>query len=104
MNKNEGSVYYFPPIRSFKDTGVVAHSFADGSKIAARVEKSSDSYGFCIHLMITDGNDDVVCDFTMDRLSALCLIDCINRNILNQEELLYTKDEGENNDDGPVNK
>ena len=104
MKNKKEAVYYFPPINSFKDTGVVAHAFADGSKIMAKVERSSDSYGFCIHLLIIDGGGNTVCDFTMDRLSALCLIDCLNRNILNQEELLYTKDEGEDNDNRPANQ
>lgn len=91
MTKDEGQIYYFPPIRSFKDTGYITHGFADGSIISARVEKSNDSGGFEIHLTIKDGDGESVCDFSMDKFAALCLIDCVNKNLLNQEEVLYNE-------------
>lgn len=88
MDEKDGTVYYFPPIRGFKDTGFVTHGFGNGASVTARVVQSGDSGGFAIELTIKgeDGKD--VCCFTMDRFAALCLVDCINKNLLNQEELI----------------
>lgn len=87
MSKEE-NVYYFPPVRKFEDTGFVTHGFRDGSLITARVEPSNDSDGFLIRLIIKDERGDEVCNFSMDKFAALCLIDCINKNLINQEDIL----------------
>lgn len=84
----ESCFYYVPPIRRFEDTGYVTHGFSDKSTISARVVKSNDSCGYAISLEVKDGKGDSVCDFTMDRFAALCLTDCIIKNLLNQEELI----------------
>ena len=85
--EGEGMVYYYPPIKEFKDTGYVTHGFNDNSAITARVVESSDSGGFAIELTIKDGDGKQLCDITMDRFAALCLVDTLVKNLLNQEEL-----------------
>lgn len=74
------------PIRSFKDTGWVAHGFSNNSQVRACVVETSDSGGYGIRLTVSDG-EETVCDFTMDRFAAMCMVDCLVKNILNQEEL-----------------
>lgn len=96
MNEKEGTVFYFPPIRSFNDTGYVTHGFGNGSMISARVVKSNDRHGFAIELTVKDENKKEVCNFTMDRFAALCLVDCINKNLLNQEELIENEYDNKN--------
>lgn len=85
--ENDGTVYYFPAPRTFKDTGFVTHGFTDGSSVSARVVPSKDSQGYAIELCVKGKGGEKVCEFTMDRFAALCLVDCLNKNLLNQEEI-----------------
>ena len=84
----EGPIYFMPPIRSFKDTGFVKHVFNDGSVISANVVRSDDERGFAIELEVKDDSGHTVCDFTMDRFAAMCLVDVLVKNLLNQEEVM----------------
>ena len=86
MDKEEGAIYYMPPIRDFKDTGFVTHGFSNGSSITTRVVPSGDFGGFAIELQVKDG-DKEICNFTMDRFAALCMAEGIIKNLMNQEEL-----------------
>ena len=85
---NEKMVYYIPPIRNFKDTGFVTHSFQDGCSITSRVVPSKDFGGFAIELEVGDSAGNKVCKFTMDRFAALCLTNAITKNLMDQEELI----------------
>lgn len=87
MKDEEGKVYYFPAIQSFEDTGFVTHGFENGSVITSKVVKSNDSGGFAIQLIIKSDSEHKICDITLDRFAALCLVDTIVKNLLNQEEL-----------------
>ena len=87
MEEDGGGINFYPPIRGFEDTGWVEHSFSDGSTIMAKVVPSNDSAGYAINLVIHDGDRCCVCDFTMDRFSALCIIDVLVKNLTAQEEL-----------------
>lgn len=87
MSNEEGKVYYFPAIKEFKDTGFITHCFESGGSITARVVESDDSDGFAIQLVIKSDKEHKICDITMDRFAALCLVDCLTKNLLNQEEL-----------------
>ena len=86
--KQEGGVFYTPAIRNFQDTGYVKHCFQNGSEIMARVVPSkNDSAGFEIELIITaDGS--TVANVQLGRFEALCLVDVLTKNLLNQEELV----------------
>lgn len=75
------------PIRKFTDTGYVTHGFSDGATVSAKVVESGDSGGYGIQLTVKDGNGEECCNFTMDRFAAMCMVDCLVKNILNQEEL-----------------
>ena len=84
------NVYYFPAIKEFEDTGFVKHMFADGSCIKMEVVESNDSEGFALHLVI-ENEEEVCCDMTFDRFAGLALADAIIKNLLNQEEIIYVK-------------
>jgi len=82
------------PIKHFRDTGYVTHGFSDGATVSAKVVETNDSGGYGIQLTVKDGNGEEVCDFTMDRFAAMCMVDCLVKNILNQEELDYNDSRG----------
>jgi len=83
----EGAIYYVPPIKDFEDTGFVTHAFKNGSTITTRVVPSKDFGGFAIELVVKADGGEEVCNFTMDKFSALCMAEGIIRNLMNQEEL-----------------
>ena len=85
MSKNVYRVQ-LPP--DFKDTGFVRHQFNDGAYIESKVHESGDSGGFCIQLIMTDGDGNTVCDVTLDRFAGLCVADVITKALLNQEEIV----------------
>lgn len=87
-NETQGAVYYMPPIRNFQDTGFVTHGFADGSSITTRVLPSKDSGGFMIELVVKSDSEHEVCRFTMDRFAALCMVNALTKNLMDQEELV----------------
>lgn len=96
MNE-EKMIYYVPPIRDFKDTGFVKHSFGNGGFILSRVVPSDDGHGFAIDLQIKDDSGNELCHITMGRFAALCLAEALMKNLMDQEELVelqyYTKEE-----------
>lgn len=85
---NGGTIFYVPPIRTFKDTGFVTHAFNDGSTITTRVLPSRDTDGFMIELEVKGDSGKPVCKFTMDRFAALCLTNALTKNLMDQEELI----------------
>ena len=85
---NGGTIFYVPPIRTFKDTGFVTHAFNDGSTITTRVLPSRDTDGFMIELEVKGDSGNPVCKFTMDRFAALCLTNALTKNLMDQEELI----------------
>lgn len=81
------------PIKHFRDTGYVTHGFSNGATVSAKVVETNDSGGYGIQLTVKDDKE-VLCDFTLDRFAAMCMVDCLVKNILNQEELDYNDSRG----------
>lgn len=96
MNSSEDNVnvYYTPPIKKFSDTGYITHGFGDKCMMTGRVVESGDSGGYAIELVIKDSEGIKLCDLTLDKFAAMCLIDILNKNIMNQEELAYAEQNG----------
>lgn len=86
MSDSEGRILYYPAPKTFSDTGFITHSFNDGSYVTARVKESHDYGGYLIELKLNNGKEDI-CNVTVDKFAALCIIDVLNRNIINQEDL-----------------
>ena len=86
--ENENAVYYFPPIRDFRDTGFVTHAFPNGSSVTVRVIPGKDACGFLVELVVKDDSGKEVCNFAMNRFSALCMAEGLIKTLMNQEELV----------------
>ena len=86
-NSETKGVVYVPAIRTFEDTGSICHGFDDGTTITGKVVRSGDSDGFAINLRIKK-DDRTIADFTMDRFGAICMVDTLVKNLMNQEELV----------------
>ena len=93
-NDGEGPVYNVSlPPNSFQDTGFVTHCFGNGDSITTKVIPSDDECGFAIAVSIKYDENEIA--FTMDRFAGLCMVEAITRTLLNQEELIYLKEEKE---------
>ena len=81
------AILYTPPIKSFKDTGYVQHAFNDGASIRAKVVKGDSAIDPVMIELELIGGDEQVFNVALGRFEALCLVDTIVKNLLNQEEL-----------------